>query len=154
MKRTNLFWVAVFLLTLVCSANGYVSAAYWFDSVIITPPDPTEVDAITVDISCSTDIALGWGLLYLEHDPPLVDLIHNDIEINLWAILDGGVDFGFDLDETVLLNPLPGGDYTMIINLHTDEGVCTEITGFTVVPEPGTMLLLGLGGIWLRRRRL
>lgn len=35
----------------------------------------------------------------------------------------------------------------------TANGVSGNGTGFVVVPEPGTMMALGLGLIWLRKRR-
>ena len=142
----------IFLLTLVCVVNSYASYIFWFEDITITPSIPTEADTVTVDISCGTDQIRGWGLLYLEHSTPSINLISNLIEIDLLALEDMSVDFGFDLDEMVIINPLPAGDYTLKIDLHAND-IYTETTQFTVVPEPTTLLLFGLGCMLLRRKR-
>ena len=71
---------------------------------------------------------------------------------DLLALLDAGPDFGgigFD-------GPLPSGNYTFWIQEGSDQisyGI-EFVTAPVSVPEPGSLLLLGVAGLWsLRRRR-
>jgi len=44
----------------------------------------------------------------------------------------------------------PGGDY---LGLIEGQDVTFELLSYTIIPEPGTILLLGLGGLLLGKRR-
>lgn len=44
----------------------------------------------------------------------------------------------------------PGGDY---LGLIEGQDVTFELQSYTIIPEPATILLLGLGGLLLRKRR-
>ncbi len=70
---------------------------------------------------------------------------------NLLALLDAGPEFGglgFD-------GPLPAGNYTFWIQEGSDQiGYSIDfVTAPVPVPEPGGVLLLGVAGLWLLRRR-
>lgn len=69
---------------------------------------------------------------------------------DLLALLDAGPDFGgvgFD-------GPLPAGNYTFWIQEGADQINYSIDFVTTPVPEPGSLLLLGVAGLWsLRRRR-
>ncbi len=144
----------IVLFALVCVAGSYASAAYWIDDLMISPAIPTESEAITVDISYGTDAIRSWGVVYLEHNPPSIDITNNIINIDIYELVDNSVDFGFDLDETVYLPALPYGDYTLNIDLHFDlMAIHSETAQLTVTPEPTTIFLLGFGALALRRKK-
>jgi len=153
------------VLTLVLGLSGIASAA------VSLSPSETSVDlGATVTISVVSDTTDAYGG-WLDLGQKL-DGSWGDLQILGAAGADASKDFGFDpwwSFEAKSFNPdapiEAGAQFTVdftagqtegdvVIGLYAFDGttLLQEAT-IHVVPEPMTLGLLGLGGLFLRRRR-
>ena len=120
----------------------------------ITPSSPTTLDDIVIEAFATHS---DGSLSYVS---PSYSIDGNDITMDLTLHAGFGATIFTDYSMTLPLGLFEGklaeGTYNVYANFYIDNiplGTLSGSTSFTVVPEPATLSLLGLGGLALIRRR-
>jgi len=149
MKVKKLF--LVFVLFLAFQTTGFSGPEEWALSVEIRPEIPTIYDPIDI---LSSGVA-GSGPVDVENTLFQIDGTNLtwDIYLNV-----GFLTVITPWSHTENIGTLPVGTYDLAVTAYYDYGGFTSSEEFftsfeVVVPEPASILLLGCGGIFLRRRR-
>jgi len=140
MKRKTVKLIA---LTIMLSFSTSVSAA--ITDVSIVPSLPTPLDVISID----TSGVEGYGQVTITDSVFLIDgtFLQLDLSLNV-----GPYTVMTPWSHTEDIGTLPEGLYDLNVRTLEDSLVTdTYSTSFEVVPEPATMLLLGIGAIAIRR---
>ena len=143
----------LFILTLVFIMAEQVLATFSIDQVTISPASPTSLDTITIDANGPVNFG-GWTF---DHS----SFTANDKNLTL--------DFYFDVpdyvywimttwDESKQIGTLSADDYNLTVHTYSIKSSGTGLddtfqTSFTVTPEPMTIVLFGLGGLAIVRKR-
>ncbi len=143
----------LFILTLVFIMAEQTLAFFSIDQVAINPASPTSSDSITIDANGTVNFG-GWTFN------------HSSFTANGTNLT---LDFYFDVpdyvywimttwDESKQIGTLSANDYTLTVHTYSITSSGTGLddtfqTSFTVTPEPMTIVLLGLGGLALLRKR-
>ena len=132
------------LIIIVCFSNS--ATAIWIDSVDVIPEQPLEIDIITFDIFGTA----GFSPSEVEHD----EFYQNGTSLRLDLYFNITVLPAFsDWTHSKQIQPLPPETYTLQIRtFDNDYGTLwdTYTVDFTVVPEPVTFVLFGLGLLIVR----
>jgi hypothetical protein len=141
--------VKIIALTIMMCFSTSAATTVWINSVNIIPEQPLETDIITFNIVGKASSSPSE----VEYD--------QFTQIGTLLQLDLYVDRGFfaaisDWTYSKNISPLSTETYTLEVRafdykLGTLQNVYT--VDFTVVPEPTSLLLLGLGTLVLRRSR-
>jgi len=153
MKNKVLFLI-FFIIVLLCARKASATFAT-IDNVVVIPSQPSDIDVITLDISGTASRSGSWiesSLFQQEENQLTLDLTIDMgpfMTISYWSY-----------SETI--GTLVPGTYTTTVNLFYpydptgQELQDTYVTDFTVTPEPGTLVIFGLGSLTIlhkRRRR-
>ena len=134
----------IIAISFICTAS--VQAAIFDVSVL--PENPTDIDLISIFVSGGE--ASGPVLI----TDAVFDLDSFDITLDL-TLEVGLLTIATPWDYTYDIGLLPEGIYGLTVNTLVPAMPSrndTFITSFEVVPEPASIMLLGLGGLLLRRR--
>ncbi len=136
----------VLLFVFVCQSKA-LGVSVGIDSVNIIPNQPIETDIITFDIS-------GWAATspsWVEYDL----FSQNGTSLQLDLYIDRGVHYSFsNWTYSKQISPLLPEIYNLQVRAFDYYDSTLQDTynvDFTVVPEPSTIVLLGIGGLLLAR---
>ncbi len=125
----------------ICPWNALGGAIVGIDLVEVVPSQPTEDDIITFDI-------YGWASQepsWVEYD----EFSQNGSSLQLDLYVNTGDLYSYsDWTYSKQISTLPADTYTLEVNsFDYDDGSLddTYIVEFTVVPEPMSLVFLGVG---------
>ena len=139
--------IKVIVLTIIMCFSTSTGTSVWIDNVDVTPEQPLEIDIINFDISGG---APQWTS-EVEYD----QFTQNGTSLQLDLYVDmGDVPMISDWTYSKNISPLSAGTYTLEVRgfdylLGTLQSTYPAVE-FTVVPEPTTIALLGLGLLIVR----
>jgi len=143
--NTRISMVFIILLGLVFHNNAL---ALNITNVDVIPSQPLNTDLITFSIS-------GWAgnkPSWVDHD--LFSQTGTSLRLDLYVAM-GTMTADSTWTYSKEIQPLPIGTYSLEVRAFDNYYDTLEDTyngGFTVVPEPATVLLLGLGAILARKK--
>jgi hypothetical protein len=143
----------LFILTLVFIMAEHALATFSIDNVTISPANPTSLDIITIDANGPVNFG-GWTFdhsNFTANDKNLTLDFYFDVPDNVYWIMT-------TWDQSKQIGTLSANDYDLTVNTYSITSSGTGLddtfqTSFTVTPEPMTIVLLGLGGLSLLRKR-
>ena len=121
----------------------------WFTDIVVTPVQPSDIDPVTLDISGGASSSPSYivsSVLQQNHDHLILDLTVD------MGIL-GALSWWAYSEQIGTFTP---GDYVVTVNVFYprafpgEELQDTQVIGFGVIPEPGTVVSFGLGVPFLR----
>ncbi len=146
-------WSGVVVLGLLfCFAAPHEASALVIDQVVVNPAGSiTSSDDVVLDIYVSTSTIPAWLA-----SPTSIDVTGNSFDIEMYIDQGDGDSIGTTVFP-VSLGQLAAGDYTYFVNVsspyHWEDPWFTN-GGFSVVPEPNSVLMVALGLLALSVRRL
>lgn len=139
--------VKVIVLTIMMCFSTSAGTTVWIDSVDVIPGQPLETDIITFDIAGRASSSPSE----VEYD----QFTQNGTSLQLDLYVDMGITTMIsDWTYSKNISPLSAGTYTLEVRgfdylLGTLQSTYPAVE-FTVVPEPTTIALLGLGLLIVR----
>lgn len=140
--------IIIAAMVLVSSASGSPMRIY-INDVDITPQVPTMLDIINIDILGGAAHA-GSQVEYREFSQNGTSL-----QLDLFVLV-GPLTIPSSWSHLEQVGPFDAESYSLTVRaLEYQDGTLkdTYTVDFTVVPEPATFVLFGLGGLFLRKRR-
>lgn len=143
MKRKIVIIASIIIMFFSTSA---AASSVSINSVDVIPEQPLEIDIITFDISGLASTMPSW----VEYD----QFTQNETSLQLDLYVNRGILYAIsDWTYSKDISPLPAETYTLEVRafdcrLGTLEGAYT--VDFTVMPEPATLVLFGLGLLIVR----
>ena len=160
----------VVVLTLVLGLASGANAAL---TLVNAPTDPINIgESIAIMVNNSEDGAYsGWLEIAdptaadYDGDPVFSGAGSPDGKSTLETFVEYPGSYQFTVASFDAANPIVAGDHiqvniigvsegSSVLTLYANDGVTVlDTASITVIPEPMTIALLGLGGLFLRRRR-
>jgi hypothetical protein len=144
----QLLLIAVVVMTILCSPKK--TAGVWIEDVHTEPNQPTDVDIITIVASGKA----GAGPVWI--DDSVFRMEDTSLELDIFFTL-GFYGMITPWTYSEIIGTLPANDYDLTVRGYNYDELAgnyflsdTYLTGFTVVPEPATLLLLTMGAVWIR----
>ena len=134
------------LTIIMCFSTSAAATSVWIDSVDVIPEQPLEIDIITFDIAGRASRGDG----HMEYD----QFTQDGTSLQLDLYVDMGILFVIsDWTHSKDISPLSAETYTLEVRAFDYQlGTLqdTYTVDFTVVPEPATFVLFGLGLLIVR----
>lgn len=148
MKNTNLS-----MLLIALAVAGLASATVY--GRIIPLAQQAKDHAAALDVSSVITAEDGDWLLTLPELPeipaPPAALPALGVDSKILPIAEPGLEHGLALDNSPVIDLVDGG-WVLSPSSTTPPAVGKALHSASVIPEPATLLLLGLGGLLIRRR--
>jgi hypothetical protein len=137
-------------MMLLCPVKMVKGMSVTIEDVYTEPMEPTYIEMITIVSS-----GLGYsGPIWIDDSDFRME--DTSLELDIFFTL-GPYAWVTPWSYSEIIGTLPANDYDLVVRAYnyslltkTYELDDTYLTGFTVVPEPATILLLTTGAIWIR----
>lgn len=144
--RSGRLQMIVILLLICCMVRIASGLEVIIDSVNVQPELPGISDIVNIEIDGTANYTPSWVDHY-DYSQVLTSL-----DLDLYV--DAGYFTAFsNWSHSQQIGTLAPGDYVLTVRaFNNDEGILrdTYVTQFTVVPEPTTLVLFGLGGLFAK----